>query len=81
MFQQSQQLLKRYQTERCEESFTRLVELYSSLVYATAFRCVGSDPEAAKDITQTVNSLAQSADEHSLNLNVVIQVPKVSKIE
>ena len=54
MSTESQQLLQEFQTKLCEEAFSRLVELHSSLVFSAALRCVNGDHDLAKDVAQTV---------------------------
>jgi len=49
-----QELIARYVRNRCEDSFSELVEKYLNLVFSTALRQVGGDASLAEDVAQTV---------------------------
>lgn len=48
------ELLRRYVAERSEAAFTELVHRHIGLVYASALRRVGRDPQLAEDVAQKV---------------------------
>lgn len=51
---EEQLLLKKYQNERCENSFRRLVDMFSGMVQAVAYRRVSGNCHLIDDIVQTV---------------------------
>jgi RNA polymerase sigma factor (sigma-70 family) len=54
MMTDSQQLLAEYAAQGSEAAFRELVARYLNLVYSTALRLVGGDPQLAEDVAQTV---------------------------
>jgi RNA polymerase sigma factor (sigma-70 family) len=65
------ELLRRYRENRCERSFTELVERHIDFVYSAARRQVAGNADLARDVAQQVFiELAQKAD--SLSSNTVL---------
>ena len=49
---EGQTLLRKYQEERCEESFRALVDMFAGMVRGTAARRVSGQPDLVEDVVQ-----------------------------